>query len=203
MTVLTTSEIRLRSRWESSVERKGEQPGQQSSPNGGNPKSPRMQRTLAGGNRAPQNKTVPFDIRTHLYVKAFMPEEQEPTAPPEWPTHFPDNCPDADASPFDGPIFYFVCGEPEIDYKTMWERGRAKNAKCCERVALSCYIRLEDIVQTRDIMQARWGNYKIARADLSSEHGKIKHTPSKNHSRHHSAWLRAQYSYGQLFQVLE
>jgi hypothetical protein len=145
-----------------------------------------------------------FDRLTHLLVKALMPEDAQATAAPrEWPSYFPDDCPDSEASPFIGPIFCFVGGDPEVDYKTMWERKIAKTAHDCARVALPCYISLKEIQETRDIMQGRWGDYKIARADLSAEHGKIRSTPSKKYPRHHSAWLRAQYSYEKLFQVIE
>jgi hypothetical protein len=159
-----------------------------------------MRRLSVGERRALQSKSALFDTRTHLYVKDFMPEEQEI---PEWPTHFPNDCPDSQATPFDGPIFCFVCGDPNVDYKTMWEQRRAENAQCCARAALSCYTSFNDIDQTRDIMQGRWGDHKIAKADLSAEHGKIKHTPSRRYARHHSAWLRARYSYEKLFQVIE
>jgi hypothetical protein len=123
----------------------------------------------------------------------------------EWPIHFPStNCPDAQALPTDGPVFHFVRGD-RTDFKSAMENGRFKNHPPCERAALSCFVRLEDAVQTKENLTALFGDHWIAQANLSPKHGKIKSTPTGTNRGHPSLWLRMQYIAvcRQLFRVLE
>jgi hypothetical protein len=146
------------------------------------------------------NRLSSVDSFVLLRLKGVMVPQSVPE--PEWPTHFPPDCPEASLPETSGPIFHFVRGK-DTDYQTMWQRDLALTAAPCERVALSCFVRLEDAVQTRDVMQAKFGDCKVAKADLSPQHGKIKPTPKKGNPAHHSVWLRAPYEYAKLFQVIE
>lgn len=148
-----------------------------------------------------------FDKREHRSLEpAIMVDKSPPPAPPrEWPKHFPADCPDTDAPDTNGDVFHFVFGDPNRDYKSAYERNLRKNALACQRVSLSCFIKWNDAVESRQIMQAMFGDAKIARAQLRPEHGKIKVTPTPTNPGHHSLWFRAKFyeTRNELFEVLE
>lgn len=122
----------------------------------------------------------------------------------EWPLHFPiNNCPDPDAVDANGMVFHFVRGD-DTDFKSATEKQVRPTAPPCRRAALSCYVKLEDAVQAKANLKALFGEHKIAVANLRSEHGKIKATPSPSPG-HHSLWLRMRYllTCRTLFRVIE
>jgi len=106
--------------------------------------------------------------------------------PPEWPEHFPANCPLPSDADTDGDMFHLV-NDSDRDFKSSFDKKERKNAPPCLRVALSCYRTLKDIQEHRKAFAAIFRDHKIACATLSPIHGKIRATGSKGH---HSLWLR-------------
>ena len=115
--------------------------------------------------------------------------EQPQPPPPEWPAHFPENCPDADTPDTDGLVFRIVRGNDARDWKCHIELGLEEEAPLCQRAALSCFRTLEDV---REWQAAHsWlRQRRVARAELDARHGKIAETGGGGH---HSLWLRTQY----------
>lgn len=101
----------------------------------------------------------------------------------EWPLHFPPNCPGRDTLPTGGSVFRLLKGTDE-DWKSALELDRYKQHPACQRAALSCYIALDEARQGLRIMRRF---HAIARAELASQHGRIKQT---GQAWHHSLWLR-------------
>lgn len=103
------------------------------------------------------------------------------------------DCPPADAEPAEGWVFRGSKNNPPIaaDLQTADETGRLVDADPCLRKALSVFrSRLEAEHQAR--LFRRWKRKYIVQAELTSEHGKIKLTPTKDRPSHTSWWPSAQ-----------
>lgn len=67
--------------------------------------------------------TQPFDIGLSPCVNGPMPPESTPPPdPPEWPEHFPEGCPDDEATPTNGPYFRLLRGGG-----TDWQSAKERN----------------------------------------------------------------------------
>jgi hypothetical protein len=109
---------------------------------------------------------------------------------PEWPAHFPLDCPPGDAVPLNGVVYRFVGGAAVTpdDMKSHTERGIAEGADPSDRAGLSVFL---DLVHARFLLATpRWSASRIASADLSPEHGQIKQTGKAKVKKHHTMWLR-------------
>jgi hypothetical protein len=142
-----------------------------------------------------------FDSSTVCVVKGAVPPAEMPPPDSEWPVHFPPNCPDSDAIPTDGTFFRLLCGD-ETDWKSAKEQEKFLNHPECIRAGLSCFLEREQVAELRDV-SPQLSEHKIARGNLTPEHGKIK--PNGNRPGHHCLWLRTQFleRATDLFHVIE
>lgn len=120
----------------------------------------------------------------------------------EWPTPpFPAGCPGSeDPHPVNGFVFHLLRRQPDQDFKTAYDRGVFQNKPLCLRVAYSCYMSFDVARHFVSFQPQFWRG--IARADLASDHGVIKHTPSQNSPEHYSLWLRARFDVRALFREI-
>ncbi len=106
---------------------------------------------------------------------------------PEWPEHFPADCPPGDAQPADG-VVYLAAHDPPTaeDWKSAQERGHYLKLPQCRRVSLSCFRSAE---QLEFVLRMPQHHGKVVhRAELGPEHGVLKLTePPPNHL---SLWLK-------------
>lgn len=120
---------------------------------------------------------------------AEMEIKEEVAAPsaPEWPEHFPSECPPIDASKFDGDIYYLVATAPPTpaDFRCALELNKFKSHPLCIRASLSCAVTYEEI-KGRRANGPLLRNHSIAKATLDESHGVIKQTYSPGH---YSMWL--------------
>jgi hypothetical protein len=137
--------------------------------------------------------------------EAFVTKSEGNGDGPEWPSHFPPNCPATDIPDTNGPVYHYVWQDVSRDYKSAYDRGVYTKMPECPRVALSCFVKLDHAVQTRGILRGLFGTCKIACAELRPEHGRIKATPHSRNPGHHSLWLRAKHlkRCSELFRVIE
>ena len=107
----------------------------------------------------------------------------------EWPNHFPQNCPPADADDLAHAVLYLVEGNPPTaeDFLSACERNQFVGKPECERASLSCGLTEKYIMQLKEAVP-RLRTMHIAKADLIAGHGKIKPTGKPGH---HSMWLYA------------
>ena len=121
----------------------------------------------------------------------------------EWPSHVPVGCPPPDAADLSGTVFMLVATDPPTprDMVCAMERHSFRNKPPCLRAALSC---ARDAEHLRELRQGvpRLAKHLVARAALTTEHGKIKQTGRQGH---YSMWLRARYlgTVHSLFEVLQ
>ena len=107
---------------------------------------------------------------------------------PEWPAHFPNNCPDDQAIAADGAVFRLVCGD-DRDWKSAKELGEWTNPPECQRASLSCFLEVSDAADLRDALP-KFENHKIVKAMLEPKHGKMKRGGKGTHV---SVWLRTRF----------
>lgn len=114
----------------------------------------------------------------------------ETGALPEWPEHFPQACPPADAIDAGGDVYRFVRNEPPApeDMRSWLELGLGKG-RDCHRAALSCSLTREHLEEVR-LASPRRRSDRIARASLGPEHGEIAQTGAAGHF---SLWLRRRF----------
>jgi hypothetical protein len=124
-----------------------------------------------------------------------MPDESKDKTvePPEWPAHFPPNCPNPDMPDTNGPVYHYVWEDEERDFKSAYDREQFLDREPCQRVSLSCFVTLAAAAQSQRIIRGQWAEAKIACAELAPEHGRIQSTPTSKLPGHHSLWLRAKY----------
>lgn len=103
---------------------------------------------------------------------------------PEWPLHFPPNCPPKSARPVKGRVYRRI-GHGAIDWQSARERGVYKEVNEPQRASLSCFLDLAALRETLDVHE-EWTARQIVFADLKPAHGAIK----KTGKHHHSLWLR-------------
>lgn len=137
-------------------------------------------------------------------IRPIVSNESSPSLP-EWPSHFPTNCPPADALDLNGTVFLLIATDPptDEDMKCAIDRGTHRNKPECLRAALSCAVESDHLEEVRQA-SPRLKHHKLACASLKPHHGKIKQTGSPGH---HSMWMRAQhlaigYQLFSLFSVL-
>jgi hypothetical protein len=107
-------------------------------------------------------------------------------AEPEWPSHFPANCPPPSARPINERVYRRTGGTSD-DWLSAKEKGTFKNGPPAMRAALSCFVdrtALEEAIAVHE----EWPAREIVCADLTPEHGEIEQTGKDPH--HHSLWLR-------------
>ena len=111
------------------------------------------------------------------------------STPPEWPQHFPANCPPEDALDLTGTVWYLVAHDPPKpeDFRSATERNAFVGKPECERASLSCGRTHEYIASLRNAIP-RLRTMHVACAESNSNHGKIKATGKPGH---HSMWLTA------------
>lgn len=109
-------------------------------------------------------------------------------AAPEWPEHFPKDCPGDHGKPVSGQVYRLIRPQcPDKDWKSWKERGIHPELDDCLRSALSCLITLQDAREFRQGMP-RFKGAAIVSAELKSEHGQIEQTGDDTH---YTLWLRA------------
>jgi len=112
-------------------------------------------------------------------------------APPdhEWPEHFVQECPSADAYPLDREIFYLVETNPptSADFRCALDRGVFVEFPLCLRVGLSCAVAATDLYKKRERVP-RLRRHHVASATLSEIHGRYLQTTHSLY--HHTMWLR-------------
>jgi len=150
---------------------------------------------------------IAFDSVCHFRLQVAMPDESKDNTvePPEWPAHFPPNCPSPDMPATDGSVYHYVWEDEERDFKSAYDREKFLDREPCQRVSLSCFVTLAAAAQSQRIIRAQWAGAKIACAELTPEHGRIQSTPTSKLPGHHSLWLRAKYigRCGELFRTVQ
>lgn len=119
------------------------------------------------------------------------PEIAEAPADPEWPSHFPADCPPQDAVDLSGSVYLLVATNPPTatDMECAIDRGSFLNSPQCQRASLSCARTPEHLYELRRGVK-RLRNHLVAGGQFQSAHGKIKQTGAPGH---YSMWLRAKY----------
>lgn len=150
---------------------------------------------------------IAFDSVSRCRIQVAIPDESkgQTAEPPEWPTHFPPNCPSPDIPATNGPVYHYVWEDEERDFKSAYDREKFLDREECQRVSLSCFVTLSAAVQSQRIIKGQWAGAKIACAELTPEHGRIGSTPTLRLPGHHSLWLRAKYMArcGELFRTVQ
>lgn len=115
---------------------------------------------------------------------------QEAKPEPEWPAHFPKDCPASEnADPVMGAVFQLLRHTANDDFTTAYDRNVFTDRPQCQRVSYSCY-RSEAAARHHLSLQPSYFR-AVARAELEPKHGVIKATPTNKFLHHHSLWLRA------------
>ncbi len=150
---------------------------------------------------------IVFDSVCRFQIQVAMPDDSkgQPAEPPEWPTHFPPNCPSPDTSDTNGPVYHYVWEDAALDFRSAYDRRRFLDRDECQRVSLSCFVTLSAAAQSQRIIKGQLAGAKIACAELTPEHGRIQPTPTSRLPGHHSLWLRAKYidRCGELFRTVQ
>lgn len=111
------------------------------------------------------------------------------SVPPEWPAHFPQACPPANAADLNRVLFLLVASNPPTmeDAKCAMDRKSHQNKPPCQRAALSCWESAEKTEELRDSVP-RMRDFLVASAKLEPQHGKTQQTGRPGH---YSVWLRS------------
>ncbi|MET9203350.1 hypothetical protein [Gordonia sp. NPDC003585] len=115
----------------------------------------------------------------------------------EWPEHFPDSCPPADASPAEGFFYRIVDAAPPQDDDflsnlRLFQLGkrfkRGKNwTDDCQAAGLSVLADRDEAINLRDSC-GPMRRKAIAHGDTTGI-GLMKHTPGRAGASHHTWWL--------------
>lgn len=106
-----------------------------------------------------------------------------------WARHFPPDCPPPASRSSDGKrVYRFVREDPPSEWDVMphYERGKADG---CEARGLSVFCSMADIRRARRISRA-FRKHRVASGTVPTGEGRIKSTPSRTHSGHHTLWLK-------------
>lgn len=110
----------------------------------------------------------------------------------DWPPHYPEGCPPAEASGASGIVYRYVSQDPpkSEDFRARSEEQPAKQfgSKRCQASGLSVFRDPRDL----DRLKRRVPAYRdslVACATLTADHGVILATPTKNGSSHHTWWV--------------
>jgi hypothetical protein len=103
-----------------------------------------------------------------------------------FPDTWPEDCPPDDAVDAEGDVFRIVRNDPPnaVDMATHMETGKLPKAPPCLRCGLSVFQELQDVIHQRSLFP-KLGNL-IARATLTSDHGKSKLTEGRQPT--HTTW---------------
>jgi hypothetical protein len=107
-----------------------------------------------------------------------------------WPSHYPAQCPPANAQPVERTIYRFINNRNIIEkdftsyFKLKPEEDWGKNS--CIARGLSIYFSLQACDELANAVPAM-KKKKIASANITADMGLIGPTPSKN-TKHHKTW---------------
>lgn len=113
----------------------------------------------------------------------------------QWPDYFPDNCPPDNAREASGEVYRLVDNNPPTPEDFQSWREQHPNEQCpksvteCQASGLSVFTSMDDVNMARQKVK-RLRKKKIAHSNLTSDLGRILHTPSQNTGEsHHTWWL--------------
>lgn len=110
---------------------------------------------------------------------------------PNWPNHFPEGCPPAEASDPDGELFRFTNRRSpnDRDFLSHYEKwpNRDWEDKACQARGLSVFRTMTDCLAMEAAVPAMKKKH-IAVASLSVGEGVVAKTPSENSDQHHTLW---------------
>jgi hypothetical protein len=108
-----------------------------------------------------------------------------------WPSHFPADCPPADATQPAGTFYRLVPAMPpaatDLDSQYVKFPDR-KYSDPCKARGVSMYAMQADAVSTRDRYHA-FRSWLVAVGSVDGAPGLVKATPSNEGSSHHTWWL--------------
>ena len=110
-----------------------------------------------------------------------------------WPNFYPANCPPADSKPASGTFYRLVRHTPpkEEDFRTPWEEFHG-TGRFSEPTIINCGLSVHADAEDSQRLKKRIGKFrkrKIAKGELDSTLGVIKHTPSQQEKSHHAWWV--------------
>jgi hypothetical protein len=106
----------------------------------------------------------------------------------EWPDHFPENCPPADAPDPAGIYLRFVESLPPTpkDFVSYLQQGRSEGMSEVVRAGLSVYSTRQQMEKKRALSPLLRTSV-VAQARLEPKHGKVSFAGSRGHR---TLWLR-------------
>lgn len=122
-----------------------------------------------------------------------------------WPPHFPDKCPPADAPAASGVVYRFVRQDPPRteDFVSRQENQPQHHfgTKSCQASGLSVFRHPSDLDRLRRRVRA-YETSLVATAELTSSHGVVLPTPTRNGTSHHTWWVPLGVVPASLFRVV-
>jgi hypothetical protein len=125
-----------------------------------------------------------------------------------WPSFFPSECPPTDAEDASVVVFRIVSSDPPTasDFLSYAQTNPTRNGGKCKPSGLSVFTGIDDALDYLGMVpgevQGDAPRHLVARALLSPEAGKIKHTPSAMRKSHHTWWAPDGFDHAAAFKVV-
>ena len=119
-----------------------------------------------------------------------------------FPDDWPEACPPNDSNEADGVVFAAARSTPfaRLDFSSANDRGAFKDADECERRGVSVMKEKSDVEALLERFKRKFKH--IAKAELSSTHGRLKDTPREFAKSHCTLWPRETVNLKDLFEVI-